>query len=216
VITDYLSNSWEAHTGPDIVNGGKIPTHFGTRQYGPMTSFYCEGEPNSGWLAAQHRQILGSSLKMKFSVMFDPDAPGNTAEFDIIIAKDAPAPFVIDGKTYLGHKSNMSCQILGLRTLQLSDVKGNWVGSADVSLQPGISYDFIFEYWFDFKAKLYKTSTVRINGSTRFTNEGYPLAAQPTDWKESCTLQIQQNIGPKGVRISQLMRPGSNGWLEWD
>lgn len=205
MIIDTLTNVWEPHTGPDIVTGGAIPTNYGVRSYGPMSSFYVEGPPNSGWLAAQHRQILGSTLKLKLSMMLDETAAGNTVEFDAIIAKDTPTPFMANGPAYLGYKYNFSSQFLNLKTLQLSDVNGNWVGSADVSIQPGIRYDFIYEYWFDFKAKLYKTATIRINGISVFINEGYPLAAQPTDWRESATIQVQQNLSARGGKFSMLM-----------
>ena len=211
MITDnalHLRTDWETHVGPDIVTGGKVPDHYGSLTYGDMMVLYCEGRANSGWMNAIHRPILPNSgmCSLYFEMLNDSEVLANcqAQEFDFIYTKD-------------NFKYNFSNQINQSQggTWQISDENGLWV---DTGLKPtkitSVWTSFQFSYrWYE-DTKLYQTVSVKIAGVTYMVPPRlHQIKAKGTNWEDFATVQIQQDLGSKGGRMSQAHRGMNLVWL---
>lgn len=203
-----LRPDWEKHVGPDI--GGISPDVSGWDQSNPpYMRFFAQGKAYSDWLAAIHRPILPNTgnLQLSFDLMVDSLAGtyAQALEFDTRLS--------IAGFNY-----NFSSQVNYAEggKLQISDVKGNWVDSGAV---PGklpilMPIRFLYVYKFDTIKKTYSTVSVSIAGKkylipARLQN----LAAQPLKWDDSCSLQVQLDIGALPGAFSHSMNNVDLGWF---
>lgn len=202
-----LLTSWK----PPIVvgiGGSGPPKSYGYDQSFPEMRFFTNGSPYNNWLAANARPILPNTgkLSLSFELMIDANVASSAQaiEFDTRLS--------ISGLNY-----NFSSQIdiaAGWQ-LQISDAAGGWVstGYNVPKLAPLEYHSFLYQYSFDTTKKLYSTLEIEID------NAPYPipstlqnLAPQNLGWADSCSLQVQQDLGSKGGAFSQLMRNIQYAW----
>lgn len=196
---------WEKKVGADI--GGVSPTSYGWNQWPDCMKFYTSGKAYSDWLAALHRPVLPNTgnLALSFDLMTDSFAPqcAQAIEFDTRVS--------LAGMNY-----NFSAQVnyaLG-GVLQLSDAKGNW---QDTDFRPGKFLPFVWTpirmvYQFDTHLQIYATVEVRIGLQRWKSPTKIALAPLPLNWEDSCSLQIQQDLGSTGGAFAIYIR---NAQYEW-
>lgn len=203
--------TWETKTGPDISGTPKpiIPDKTKIDQSnGKYIVLSTQGKAYADWMAALHRPVLPNTgkLSLSFELTLGEEAVdlGGEFEFDTRLA--------IGGFNY-----NFSSQINCTEGwhMQISDVKGLWVDSGmNVGkLAPLIPHNFVYSYVFDITAKKYSFTTISIDGKLFFVpSKLQGLIAGKFDWADSCSLQVQQDIGPVAGGYSQAMRNIHYDW----
>lgn len=202
IVDDQLELSmWDAHVGPDI--GGVEPTSYGWRDHPldpPVREFYVQGPKYSDWLAACHRPVLPNTgkLGLQFELFVDQNSQSVAQAIEI------DTKLAIAGQMY-----NFSSQFnYATGIWQVSDFVGSWVNTPCkfLKFRPSRRYDMAFDYVFDTAKKAY--AFVRMSGPD-FAFVGPmlpPLLASPTTWKDSCSLQVQQDLAGNGGAYSIYLR----------
>lgn len=208
---------WEIKVGPDIAGepNPALPTDYGIDQsFPPIMRLYTAGPARSDgksadWMAALHGPILPNTgnLTLRFDMMVDNNAGAVQArEFDTRVS--------IAGDNY-----NFSTQINEAAggKLQISDAKGNWQDTGDVipPFIPGVWNEFEFAYQFNPVFKTYSTADVTVNG-TRYMIPpalwAIPVTRPTPLWADSCSIQLQLDLSPKGGKFAQQF---NHVQLEW-
>ena len=202
-----LLTSWKPPiVGPSI--GGTPPTIYGYDQSFPQMRFYTNGPAYSDWLAANARPVLPNTgfVTLSFQLMID----GNVAnaaqalEFDTRIS--------VGGWNY-----NFSSQIniAAKWQLQISGADGGWAntGFTVPTLAPSVWHTFSYSYWFNTTTQKYSIISVTIDGAVYVIPPSLQnLSPQNLGWSDSCSIQVQQDLGSKGGAFSQLMRNIQYAW----
>lgn len=206
-----IISGWEKHVGSDISGQQNplVPDDYGFIQYPDCMKFWIKGKPYTQWLAALHRPLLPNTghLSFSFELMTDSNAPevAQAIEFDTRVS--------VGGLNY-----NFSSQINYYRggLLQISGADGKWI---DTNYTPGkltskVWHHIRCRYSFDINAHLYQTEEIRIGEDVEryIADPKNMIAPQNMGWKDSCSLQIQQDLGSSGGAFSIYIR---NARYEW-
>lgn len=198
---------WDApHTGKDI--GGVPPTKCGNiLRSGGWREFYTQGPAWACWLTAVHRQVLckqPSFVSVSFSLMTDHLAPtcAQAIEIDFILSLN-------------GLKGNGSSQFNYAEggMWQIVDAKGNWVdtGIETAIFVPWVPHPIKIEYYFD--AKEFSVSSLAVCGDHNVVVANQQqIPMQPTNWGESASVQVQQDLGAAGGAFSIFMKDLAIDW----
>lgn len=205
-----LLTSWKPPNGdPAQVGGTGTPTSFGYDQSFPTMRFWTQGAKYNNWLAAIARPILPNTgnLQLSFMVMFDNPLAGEVQarEFDTRVS--------ISNWNY-----NFSSQINMAEGghLQISNQSGGWVDTGIVlDLAPEAWHTFVYDYAFNVTTHKYSILSVTVDGIMYLipTTLQNLTATQPSPpWEDSCSLQVQLDIGSAGGGFSQLMQNIQYSW----
>lgn len=201
----FLGN-WDApHTGSDI--GGVPPTNCGTiLRAGGWREFYTQGGPWACWLTAVHRSVMNKvgPLSIPFVLMTDHQAPicAQAIEIDFIVAIG-------------GLKGNGSTQINYAEggNWQIVDASGKWV---DTGINPGKLVPWVqypMEISYDFGNKQFSVESLTLCGETYHVPQSMQnLDMQSTDWADSASVQVQQDLGAAGGAFSIFMKDLAIDW----
>lgn len=215
MITDdklELATTWDSHVGADI--GGLAPDVYGMDLLPldpAIMEFFCKshkpkpGEPYADWLAACHRPVCPGTgfLSLAFDLYVDENAAAcaQALEFDTKLA--------IGGQMF-----NFSSQFnYATEQWQISGpIPWRDAGLRFGKFTPGVKYGMQFDYCYHVANKKYSFLSLRAVPSvgspvfytcpTQF--QGMPSGV--TNWKDSCNLQVQQDLNANGGEFSIYLR----------